>query len=383
MHRKICSRSENQVDANEGGLLCAGQCSLWSTLRTQVRGRASSAKVRSESATSLEPDRINYSTGASRICCGRSLDKVSELAVPWLSDQTNGDLVTSRRELSRSEIAGRAFEIDAGQGLSHIAVPTGGADAALGQKQTGVTSASFPLIPSKRTFISAVDVSLVPLADSSRGRGGAATRRPTWPSWPAAGAGLPLYGNLLHNSCRGHLHRRRRRGHSRARIRDMDGSSLGEGESGPANIIEIPTRTQSIRLACEGALWSAGLDEQSLQHRTRDQAWQVLASRAPATAAFRKTAVASMVLETDAYVAWLGAHQGGDGAIVIGPRILWSSLDQRPVHRRRGTGLEASDEAGGQGMGREALRRTLRAFDGRAEKTALSRRSRAVHLGSG
>jgi hypothetical protein len=49
--------------------------------------------AKSGSTASLEPDRINYSTGASRICRGRSLDKVSELIVaPWLSDQTDGDL---------------------------------------------------------------------------------------------------------------------------------------------------------------------------------------------------------------------------------------------------------------------------------------------------
>ena len=41
----------------------------------------------------LEPDRINYATGASRIGCGGCLDKVGEpIAVPWLSDQTDGDL---------------------------------------------------------------------------------------------------------------------------------------------------------------------------------------------------------------------------------------------------------------------------------------------------
>ena len=44
-------------------------------------------------AALLEPDRINYATGASRIGRGGCLDEVSELiAVPWLSDQTDGDL---------------------------------------------------------------------------------------------------------------------------------------------------------------------------------------------------------------------------------------------------------------------------------------------------
>ena len=53
----------------------------------------------------------------------------------------------------------------------------------------------------------------------------------------------------------------------RARIRDMDGSLLGEGESGPANIhSNFRLAMESIRLACEAALRSAAIGEHSLQH---------------------------------------------------------------------------------------------------------------------
>jgi glucosamine kinase len=131
---------------------------------------------------------------------------------------------------------------------------------------------------------------------------------------------------------------------------------------------------ESIRLACEAALRSAGLDQQSLQH---SHAGLGLAGAGLKSACDRllseKMPFASMVLETDAYVAWLGAHQGGDGAIVI---LGTGSCGLALINGRRigvaGWGAEVSDEAGGQRMGREALRRTLWAFDGRAEKTALS-----------
>ena len=47
----------------------------------------------------------------------------------------------------------------------------------------------------------------------------------------------------------------------------MDGSLLGEGESGPANIhSNFRLAMESIRLACEAALRSAAIGEQSLQH---------------------------------------------------------------------------------------------------------------------
>jgi glucosamine kinase len=155
----------------------------------------------------------------------------------------------------------------------------------------------------------------------------------------------------------------------------MDGSLLGEGEGGPANIhSNFRLAMESIRLACEAALRSTGLDEQSLQHShaglglagagIKNACDRLLSERMP---------FASMVLETDAYVAWLGAHQGGDGAIVI---LGTGTCGLAFINGRRigvaGWGAEVSDEASGQRLGREALRRTLWAFDGRAEKTALS-----------
>ena len=161
----------------------------------------------------------------------------------------------------------------------------------------------------------------------------------------------------------------------RARIRDMDGNLLGEGASGPANIhSNFRLAMESIRLACEAALRSAGLDPQSLQH---SHAGLGLAGAGIKNARDRllseKMPFASMVLETDAYVAWLGAHQGEDGAIVI---LGTGSCGLALINGRRigvaGWGAEVSDEASGQWLGREALRRTLWAFDGRAEKTAVS-----------
>jgi glucosamine kinase len=155
----------------------------------------------------------------------------------------------------------------------------------------------------------------------------------------------------------------------------MDGNLLGEGESGPANIhSNFRLATQSIRLACQAAVRCAGLDQQTLQH---SHAGLGLAGAGMKNACDRllseKLPFASMVLETDAYAAWLGAHQGGDGAIVI---LGTGSCGLALINGRRigvgGWGAEVSDEAGGQRMGREALRRTLWAFDGRAEETALS-----------
>jgi glucosamine kinase len=161
----------------------------------------------------------------------------------------------------------------------------------------------------------------------------------------------------------------------RARIRDMDGDLLGEGESGPANIHSDPRLAiKSIHEATAAALRAAGLAQSSLQTAhaglglagagIKDACKQLLAA---------PTGFASIELETDAYVAWLGAHQGEDGGITI---LGTGSCGLAIVGGRRvmvaGWGPEISDEAGGQRMGREALRRSLWAYDGRAEQSGLT-----------
>ena len=161
----------------------------------------------------------------------------------------------------------------------------------------------------------------------------------------------------------------------RARIRDIGGNLLGEGRDGPANIhADLPLAVQSIRAASEAAVRAAGLDRRSLQ---RAYAGLGLAGAGIQSACDRLRSnlgiFGSIVLETDAYVAWLGAHRAADGGIVV---LGTGSCGLAVVNGQRisvgGYGAEISDEAGGLRMGREALRRALWAFDGRADKTELS-----------
>jgi glucosamine kinase len=161
----------------------------------------------------------------------------------------------------------------------------------------------------------------------------------------------------------------------RARLRDMDGKLLGEGSSGPANIhLDLELARESIRTASRAAARAAGMDESALR---RAHAGLGLAGVGVKSACDRLRAgpslFASTEIASDAYIAWLGAHRGGDGGIVI---LGTGSCGLAIVNGRRidvgGWGAEISDEAGGQRIGREVLRRTLWAFDGRAEETRLS-----------
>ena len=150
---------------------------------------------------------------------------------------------------------------------------------------------------------------------------------------------------------------------------------LGEGYSGPANIhLDLDLAKESIRAASRAAIRAAGLDERVL-HRAHAGLGLAGAGLKGACEQLRAglNSFASTVVSTDAYIAWLGAHRGGNGGIVI---LGTGSCGLAIVDGKRidvgGWGAEISDEAGGQRIGREALRRSLWTYDGRAKRTKLS-----------
>jgi glucosamine kinase len=161
----------------------------------------------------------------------------------------------------------------------------------------------------------------------------------------------------------------------RARLRDTDGNLLGEGFGGPANIhLDLDLAKESIRAASKAALRAAGVEERLL-HYTHAGLGLAGAGLKSACEQLRAglTTFASTIVSTDAYTAWLGAHRGANGGIVIlGTGSCGLAIIDGRQTQIGGYGAEISDEAGGQRMGREALRRSLWRFDGRAEQTKLS-----------
>ena len=161
----------------------------------------------------------------------------------------------------------------------------------------------------------------------------------------------------------------------RARIRDAAGSLVGEGIGGPANVRLDPSVVmQSIIAASLAAAKAGGLPQTALQGAhaglglagagQRESVQRLLAQPHP---------FAAVAVETDAYAAWLGAHGGDDGAILI---LGTGSCGLAVVGGQRvyvsGWGAEVSDEASGAAIGREAIRRSLWAYDGRSSPTPLS-----------
>jgi len=164
--------------------------------------------------------------------------------------------------------------------------------------------------------------------------------------------------------------------HCRARIRDRAGCLLGEGIGGPANLRLGPeVAMASIVAAAKAAAQAGGLHEGDLARAAVglgmagaiDDArnGQLLSQPHP----FPRVAI-----DTDAYIAWLGAFAGGDGAILI---IGTGSAGLAVVKGQRfnvgGWGNVISDDGSGNEIGKHAIRRALWAHDGMVPMTSLAK----------
>jgi glucosamine kinase len=73
----------------------------------------------------------------------------------------------------------------------------------------------------------------------------------------------------------------------------------------------------------------------------------------------------SLAVDSDAYAAWLGAHEGRDGAVLIlGTGSCGLAVVKGVRHTIGGWGADISDEASGAVIAKEAVRRALWAHDG-------------------
>jgi glucosamine kinase len=162
----------------------------------------------------------------------------------------------------------------------------------------------------------------------------------------------------------------------RARIADADGGVLGTGIAGPAALrFGIDKALAEVERACRSALADAGLGADALGalHAVvglagigRKGALDDLMQRPHR---FRSVAYLH-----DAAIACIGAHAGRDGGIVIvGTGSVGFALVENREFRVGGYGFPISDEGSGADLGLHAIRMALRAFDGRALGTRLTR----------
>lgn len=161
----------------------------------------------------------------------------------------------------------------------------------------------------------------------------------------------------------------------RARLVDGHGTVVGLGQAGPANArIGIEGLYATLMETAGLAIAEAGL---SVDQRTTIRAGMGIAGITrlgvrEALAALN-FGFASVEFATDAEIANLGAHGGGDGAILI---IGTGSAAKLRIDGKDftigGYGFPISDEGSAAALGLSAMRHALRALDGRTRRTPLS-----------
>jgi glucosamine kinase len=153
----------------------------------------------------------------------------------------------------------------------------------------------------------------------------------------------------------------------RARLADASGRLLAEAEGGPANIAtDLDGALASIVAAARDALSAAGLDDGALG---RIRAGLGLAGgNVPAVSSAllaRPLPFATVRVASDAEIACLGAHGGGDGAIlIVGTGSQGVVMAGGRTTTLGGWGFQISDTGSGAVLGRDAARRALLGHEG-------------------
>lgn len=160
----------------------------------------------------------------------------------------------------------------------------------------------------------------------------------------------------------------------RARLADRTDTTLGEGVAGPANIRLGPEASLAAVLdAARQCLAEAGLGEAAFGQTIACLALAgATEPRDLAEAEAWPLPFRHSIVTTDAHAACVGAHRGRDGGVIIigTGSIGWAMVGGRH-YRVGGWGLPLGDEGSGAWLGRAAIRRVLRAYDGRAAWTPL------------
>ena len=159
----------------------------------------------------------------------------------------------------------------------------------------------------------------------------------------------------------------------RARLVNACGREVGTGQAGAAN---AGIGVDPLRAVLTDVIAQATARLSPAERATVRVGMGIAGIRRPGIrAALEATdfGVAGVVLASDAQIAHLGAHGGGDGAILIlgtGSAALLR-IDGQEV-ALGGYGFPVSDEGSGAALGLSAVRHALRALDGRTRHTPLA-----------
>lgn len=162
---------------------------------------------------------------------------------------------------------------------------------------------------------------------------------------------------------------------SKARLTDAQGQILGSGQAGPANTrIGLDALHTTLLDVSMQAIQAAGL---SIEDARNIRCGMGIAGITRMGMKPKIQALtfpfANVQFTSDAMIANLGAHMGGDGAIlIIGTGSVGLVKRGEDSFSIGGYGFPISDEGSGAALGLSAIRHALRALDGRTRPSPLS-----------
>ena len=162
---------------------------------------------------------------------------------------------------------------------------------------------------------------------------------------------------------------------SKSRLTDEHGNVLGSGHAGPANTrIGLDNLHTTLLDVSMQAVRAAGLSEEDAR-KVRCGMGIAGINRMGMKPEIQALPFpfANVQFTSDAMIANLGAHRGGDGAILIigtgSVSLVKRGADSFSIG---GYGFPISDEGSGAALGLSAIRHALRALDGRTKPSPLS-----------
>lgn len=164
--------------------------------------------------------------------------------------------------------------------------------------------------------------------------------------------------------------------HTRARLVSGDGQVLGLGEGAAANTPQgLPQALRAIEETCSQTFAQAGLTQKQISEVHAGFGIAGLNRRGVLQGLKDHVfPFASIGFASDAAIANLGAHAGGDGAIVVvGTGSVGFGRVGDRIFTLGGYGFPVSDEGSGAELGLWAIRRALWARDGRIAHTPMTK----------
>jgi glucosamine kinase len=159
-------------------------------------------------------------------------------------------------------------------------------------------------------------------------------------------------------------------------IEDFGGNKIGEAVGGAANIrLSVKESWNSINNAIDKALKNTSITLDDKNYNFHIGLGLAGVSIIEAKKEFLRTPhkFSSIILESDAHIACLAAHDGKDGSIVsIGTGVIGYSISSGKTYRVGGWGFPHADTGGGAWLGMEAVRLTFSSVDGCIKPSILT-----------